>query len=404
MKNLRIRINIQNIDFSKIVDSHKNTSFYKKIALKIKDYIESNNSASLQEILAYVGGGERRVIRLLDQMVNLGILKFTSSRFKLPHQKANFPFSISDVRCETCDSKVVNIEGKMKPLLNFIKEVLQSRPKPTFIFDQRPVNAETVVRRVAYMLWRGDLQNKRIVVIGDDDLISVALAQTRMAREIVVFDIDERIIRLIKKTAKSHHLNIKTIRHDIFLGGVPNRYMNYFDTFFTDPTPTLKPLTLFTGRGLQMLKKERGKVGYISLYPSHIESDIDFQKTLSRMDLLVTDLIPFFNQYEIIHHALLKTDVDLLRKYSTFQKTISFYEYLMRVETTSLSKPLNLKFSPIDLVGKATRQVLEDPRKDPVLVEENKSDFIKNYAQNLKVLMNKNKKNKKNKKASNLNI
>lgn len=384
------KADIQNIDFSRIIDWGNDPSFYKRLAKKIIEYIANNESASLREILVYVGGGERRVVRLLNQMVNLGILGFAPSRFRLPRQKANFPFTTADVRCETCDSKVVNIEGKIKPLLNFIRGVLENRPKSTFIFDQRPVNAETVVRRVAYLIWRGDLQNKRIVLIGDDDLTSIALAQTHMAEEIVVFDIDERITGLIKKISKSYHLDIKTIRHDI-LEEIPLGYMNYFDTFFTDPTPTLKPLTLFTGRGLQMLKKGQGRAGYISLYPSHMELDVGFQKTLSRMSLLITDLIPFFNQYDIIYHTLLKTDIELLKKYDAFQKSISFYEYLMRVETTNLSKSVDLKFSPSDLIGKATKQALEDPKKDPVLSEEEKPYFIKNYAQSLKVLLNKNK-------------
>lgn len=379
---------IQNIDFSKIVDDSKAPPFYKKIALKILDYIEGNNSASLQEILEYLGGGERRVVRLLDQMVSLGILEFKSSKFYIPHAKDSYQFTISDVRCNQCDSKMININGKIKILLNFMNKVQQDRPKPTFIFDQRPVNTETVVRRVAYAIWRGDLQNKKIAVIGDDDLTSVALAQIGMASEVVVFDIDERILNLINKISKSYNLNIKTIRRD-FLKDTSSSYLNYFDTFITDPTPTVKPLSLFTVRGLQLLIKGSGRVGYISLYPSHMELNVDFQKVLSRMNILITDIIPFFNQYEIIEHTLSTTDLQLLKKYDPNRKSISFYEYLMRVETTNKSKIMPLKFSPDDLIGKATKQILEDPMKDPALSQTSKPEFINSYARNLKKLLNK---------------
>ncbi len=377
--------NLQNINFSKIVDQNINHDFYKKISEKIIQYIENNKSASFSELIAYVGGGERRVVRLLDQMVNLGILKYTNYKFTLPYNK-NPGIKISDIRCNLCDSKVVNIEGKMKPLLNFMVKVLQQRPESTFIFDQRPVNLKTTVRRVAYAIWRGDIQNKRVAVIGDDDLTSIALARAYMAEEIVVFDIDDRILSLINKISKLHKLNIKTVKQDL-LNKVPSIYSNHFDTFITDPTPTVKPLSLFTIRGLQMLIKKQGKVGYISLYPSHMDMNVDFQKILSKMNILITDLIPFFNQYEIINHTLSKNDKILIKKYGGSRKTISFYEYLMRIETTALTKPLKLKFSPIDLLGKATKQVLKKPIKDPVLRHNNKPSFITNYALNVKKII-----------------
>lgn len=379
---------VHSIDFSKVVDKGTDSSFYEIISSKIIQYIENNKSATFREIISYVGGGERRVIRLLDQMVKVGILKFASSKFALSYSKGNYKLTISDVRCGFCESKVVNIDGKMKPLLTFMKKVLQQRPKSTFIFDQRPVNPETTVRRVAYSILRGDLQNKKVAVIGDDDLTSIALARTGMASEIVVFDIDERILNLIDEISKLYKLNIKTVKQNL-LKNTPSGYLNYFDTFITDPTPTVKPLTLFTVRGLQMLRKEQGRAGYISLYPFHMEPSADFQKVLSRMNILITDLIPFFNQYEVIRHTLSKTDIKLLDKYDGIQKGISFCEHLMRIETTAVTKPLAFKFSPIDLLGKATKQALEDPTKDPVLSTD-KPGFIKNYAATLKKIINKN--------------
>lgn len=374
------------IDYSKIVDQGVNPSFYHEIFHKILNYIANNNSANFNEIISYVGGGERRVVRLLDEMVNLNILSFKSSKFYSPKSK-NYNLLQSDARCVSCDSKIANINGKIKPLLTFVKKVIKERPKSTFIFDQRPVNAETIARRVSYMIWRGDLQDKKIVMIGDDDLTSVALAQTHLANEIVVFDIDERILNLIDKISKTYKLNIKTVKQDL-LKNIPANYMNYFDTFITDPTPTLQPLTLFTSRGLQLLKKGKGSVGYISLYPSHMPMKTDFQEVLSKMNILITDLIPFFNQYEIIAHTLSKNDIELLKKYAAPPDSISFYEYLMRTETTHNSKILPIQYSLIDLIGKATKQALENPSTDPVLSDEKGEVFIKKSAGKLKKLLN----------------
>jgi len=203
-----------------------------------------------------------------------------------------------------------------------------------------------------------------------------------MASEIVVFDIDDRLLSLIKNIAKEYKLRIKTVKQDL-LKEVSSKYSNYFDTFITDPTPMVKPLELFTTRGLQMLVRTPEKVGYISLYPSHMNITVDFQRVLSEMNILITDLIPFFNQYEVIKHTLTANDLELMKKYSASNNTVSFYEYFMRIETTSNSKPLSTKFSLSDLIGKATKQVLNNPILDPVLSGKNKNDFIEKSAKKL---------------------
>jgi S-adenosylmethionine decarboxylase len=161
---------------------------------------------------------------------------------------------------------------------------------------------------------------------------------------------------------------------------IPEAYLNHFDTFITDPTPTTKPLLLFTTRGLEMLEKAPGKTGYISLYPSHMASNTEFQSELSKMNILITDLIPFFNQYEVINQTLAEKDVELLKKYDGWGKTISFYEYFMRIQTERGVNVPHLNLSAADIMGKATKGILEKPSNDPVLAKSDTPDFIKEYA------------------------
>lgn len=385
---MKIHKKLKKIDYSKIVDPGVNPIFYKGMTGKILEYLENAGPSSFSTIIANAGGGERRVIRLLDQMVNLGIIAFTSPNFSIPDLKISQGYSVRSVICPSCDSFIVNIHGELKQLLIFMQDVIKARPKATFIYDQRPVNAETIIRRVAYAIWRGDIQNKRVVLLGDDDLTSIAFAKTGLAEEIVVFDIDDRITNLIKAVAKANKLNIKTVKQDL-LKELPKSFVNRFDTFITDPTPTVKPLTLFTGKGIELLKTVPGKAGYVFLYPSHAPMTVDYQKELSKMNVLITDCVPFFNQYEIIYHTLTENDIALMKKYDAYNKSISFYEYLMRVETMENSKVLPKKYSPADLIGKATKQVLEDPSKDPTLSDTNVAKSIRNSTELLKKLVKK---------------
>lgn len=382
------------LDYSKVVELPKEISFYKDVTASIIKYLENDDTATFQEIIKYVdvGGSDRRTLRLLDQMVVAGLLIYERPYFKIYRSasKNQSHLRISNLRCKLCDSKLVNITGNKSTakLVSFMKKIIKDRPLPTFVFDQRPVTAETAVRRVAYAQWRGDIQDKRIVIIGDDDLNSVALAKAGVAKEIVVFDVDDRILNYINKISRANKLKIKTVNYNL-LKEIPPRFLNYFDVFMTDPTPTPKPLSLFVNWGLKMLSKQKGKVGYISLYPSHMEKDEKFQKILSRMDVLITDLIPFFNQYDFVPFTYSDSDNALLKKYASKESKISFWEYLMRVETVAKTRALDIKLSPLDMFGRATKRVLKDSSKDPVLNKKNSSRVIENTARDLKGLLGK---------------
>ena len=191
------------------------------------------------------------------------------------------------------------------------------------------------------------------------------------------------MIKYIDQVSKDNTLKITTVYQDM-LKGIPKKFENYFDVFITDPTPTTRPMTLFTSLGVKMLKKAVGKVGYISLYPSHMERDINLQKNLSKMDLVITDMVPHFNEYDFVKFTYSKTDLELLRKYAEpKEQKISFWEYFMRFETTRNTKPINIHLTAKDLLGRATRRVLDDPSKDPVLSKKGSSDFIEKMAKDM---------------------
>lgn len=128
-------------------------------------------------------------------------------------------------------------------------------------------------------------------------------------------------------------------------------------------------------------------VGYVSLYPSHMEKELYFQKALSKMNVLVTDMIPYFGQYDFVKFTYSDADLKLLKKYSSKEQKISFWEYFMRFETTETTKPIEMKLTALDLLGRATKRVLSDPSKDPVISDRNAPKFITDTVNQIKKLM-----------------
>jgi len=354
--------NLSGINFDKIIENDYELQLYQDLAKEIIRYVENNKSSTFNEIIKEVGGSDRRILRLLDQLVNQKLITFKDYKF-FSGRSEDIKIESKNFVCDSCCGKLVKIDGELGNITKIMKDIYQEKPKPTFLFDQRPVNFETTVRRVSYLIWRRDIQNKKIAILGDDDLTSLAIGLTGLAKEIVVFEIDKRLTKFIREKSEEFKLSITVIEQDL-TKHIPQKYLNYFDIFMTDPTPTKIPFTVFANMGIAILKKNCG-VGYLSYLPSCMSKTIDVQKIITDMNLLITDVIPFFTEYDFIKETYTPEDRKLLAKYSKEGSYISFFEHLIRVETTKETKILPISYIPEDLFGKATKRVLNNPEKDP---------------------------------------
>ena len=352
------------VNLDNVIENKSEKSFYKKVIAKIVGYLENNGRASLSEILRFVEGGDRRTLRLLNEMVMANLIKFKNNYF-YPSKKKRYKLTSQNAACSWCQGKIINQQSRQFLYLKRIMQKIYSlRPTPTFIFDQRPITLETTLNRAFYLAWRGDLQSKRIVLIGDDDLTSLALSFLNLAKEIVVFEIDKRFVRFLREQSAKYYLKMRVVEKDV-LSGISTKYRHRFDIFLADPTPTTAPFTAFVNAGVKLLKKGEGRVGYLSFLPSCMDKSIDLQRVLTQMNLLITDSIPFFTEYEVIKKTYSIRDLKLLKQYVRRPLKTAFYEYLVRVETTPQTKikPLTIRLK--DIFGRATKRVLQDLSKDP---------------------------------------
>ncbi len=366
---------MKRVILSNVIENQSELPFYEKVLLKVGNYLKNNGRADFAEIIKFVEGGDRRTLRLLNEMVLGGLIKFKDGYF-YPVEKKRYKLTNKDVACPKCQGKIINPSSNhFLRIKKMMRRVYNVRPVPTFIFDQRPVTLETTIRRAFYLVWRGDIQSKKIALIGDDDLTSLALGFLNLAREIVVFEIDKRFVQFLRKQAAKYHLRVKVVEMDV-LSGIPVKYKNKFDVFLADPTPMAVPFTAFVNTGIRLLKKGEGRTGYLSFLPSCMEKSIKLQKILTQMNLIITDSIPFFTEYEVIKKTYSKKDFELLKQYARTNPRTAFYEYLVRVETTQKTKTKILNATTKDILGRATKRVLRDLRKDPAIDSDR---LAKNY-------------------------
>jgi len=198
--------------------------------------------------------------------------------------------------CGVCGGKRIMAENGFKELVERFSEIVQERPKPTLDYFQGYMVAEDVVARVALMHYYGDLCGKRIALIGDDDLLSVALALTQLPSRIMVLDIDRRLGDFITKVNSKYGFNIEYFEYDV-ANPLPKALAGRFDVFSSEPLETLSGLKAFLIRGITCLKE--GGVGYfgLTLHEASLRKWLETQRLLSRMNCVITDIIQGFSSY-----------------------------------------------------------------------------------------------------------
>lgn len=153
-----------------------------------------------------------------------------------------------------------------------------------------------MIARAALMHYYGDLDRKSIVLIGDDDLLSVALALTGLPSRIVVLDVDARIGEFIKSVNMEHNFSIEFKRYNV-ADPLPAEFHRKFDVFSSEPLETMSGLKAFLCRGVACLKANG--VGYfgLTLHEASLKKWLAVQRLLVRMNCVITDIIQGFSVY-----------------------------------------------------------------------------------------------------------
>ncbi len=198
--------------------------------------------------------------------------------------------------CPRCLGKRIVFGEKFREILKEFKRIVKQRPRPTLDFFQGYMQEEDVIARVALMHHYGDLYKKDFILIGDDDLLSIALSLTQLPSRITVLDIDERLGDFIKNANEKYGFDIEFRRYNV-AEPLPKDLIGNFDVFSSEPLETLTGLKAFVSRGISCLKENGvGYFGLTILEASH-QKWLAIQRLLSRMNCVITDIIRGFSIY-----------------------------------------------------------------------------------------------------------
>lgn len=191
-------------------------------------------------------------------------------------------------------------DERFQETVELIVDCQKFRPVPKREFDQFFATPETTARRASLLNFFGDIRGKRLLFLGDGDLTSLAIASFRTAGEIVVLDIDERILETIKTVSNEQDFKVKTLIYDA-RNKFPTSLQGKSDIVFTDPPYTPAGMELFVSRSADSLDLKNRAA---RLYACYGNSDrakerfLPIYEVFGDSGLMMRWLFDKFNRYQ----------------------------------------------------------------------------------------------------------
>lgn len=336
---------------AKIAEERAKIPAYERSVLNVLNAI--NIIGNIFWVTRYAKEPFNLVVEIVRALHSDGYVVFRNGRIELTEKgrqllkEANYEAVIKT--CRHCKGRVVEVSEILpKDVIDEFLKIQKGRPEPIQDFDQGYVAPEVTLARIAYMHYKGDLKGKDLILIGDDDLVSIAAGLTGWPRRIAVIDIDERLTKFISRVSEEYGLNIEILTMDL-REPLPDNVRGKFDVFQTDPLETLPGLRLFIGRGIATLRGPRC-AGYFHL--TLIDASLDKWREVQRIilnefNVVITDIIPDFSEYmdwgyfEQMHGwKKLPNELRVKPRYGWYTST------MFRIETLRGSKGLLEKIPP----------------------------------------------------------
>ncbi|WNZ54041.1 bis-aminopropyl spermidine synthase family protein (plasmid) [Microbulbifer sp. MKSA007] len=173
----------------------------------------------------------------------------------MTEQGRHFAEEVLDIKastvtqCPTCNgSGLKELDPK---LIKKLQILLVDAPNVRVELDQAPCTAETALHRAELMHKAGALEGRNILLLGDDDSLSLAIplylahmGRNRAVDNITVLELDPGRIGFLEQKCEEVGAAITIVQHDL-RDPLPTNLKGQFDTFQTDPLILLRAPSFF---------------------------------------------------------------------------------------------------------------------------------------------------------------
>ncbi|WP_158849985.1 bis-aminopropyl spermidine synthase family protein [Saccharothrix deserti] len=224
-------------------------------------------------------------------------LETSGDRYRLaPAKAADYAeFGAGDDLVDPVDALVSRHTAHLRSILADIADV----PPPLAALDHVQATAETALKRALWLDTTYDLAGQTLLCLGDHDLTSLAVCAVNPAVEVVVVDVDDRLLEYISVRAEERGWPVRTVHAD-FRFGLPPALLESADLVFSDPPYTPEGMALFAARAIECLADlARGRVllahGFSDRTPA---LGLKVQQELQRLGLVFEAILPAFHRFD----------------------------------------------------------------------------------------------------------
>ena len=237
-------------------------------------------------------------------------------------------------RCPECGGRGVASPELRAELTAGLTAAADAAPEAKPELDQTHCTVDTKISRVLAMHEAGALAGTRILLLGDDDLVSVAIARfaglhglddssgpagpqravvlhdgaggeaglaggaglAGRVRQLTVVDTDQDVLDCIAAQTAGSGLDIRLVRHDL-RQPLPADLAGAFDVACTDPPYTVAGAELFLSRAVAALAPGGGQHVFFSFGARRPADMLRTQQVIAGLGLVLRGLTPNFNEY-----------------------------------------------------------------------------------------------------------
>jgi N4-bis(aminopropyl)spermidine synthase len=206
-------------------------------------------------------------------------------------------------RCPCCGGLGVVVPDAVAELAGPLEAAELAEPAAKLDLDQTHCTTDTKLRRVLAMHEAGALAGRRILLLGDDDLVSMAIAMfagragaAARPRGVTVLDCDPDLVGYLRGQLRDPGFPVQVIEHDL-RDQLPAALTGAFDVACTDPPYTVAGAELFLSRAVDALAPGPGGHVFFSFGPRRPAETTATQRLMADMGLAIRSLTPGFNFY-----------------------------------------------------------------------------------------------------------
>jgi len=134
---------------------------------------------------------------------------------------AGAPGAIDSV-CAACGGRGIVVDASLEGVARELAVIADACPSPRFEIDQTHCTVDTKLRRVLALHESRALVGKRVLLLGDDDITSVAiklvtqeLGRAHAITSLAVVDVDPGVVSFVREALVGAPFDVEVVAHDL---------------------------------------------------------------------------------------------------------------------------------------------------------------------------------------------